>query len=384
MERRSFRLFVRAVRETESVARTPAAPVTPAVLRWAREDAGLTTADVARFTSVKPAVAEAWEAGAAKPTLSQLRHVADAMRRPVAFFLTPAPPKDHAKLPPDFRSHEGTPSPALRREVRSADERRTAYMELVGQNRNPWAAVVPTNSSSIRDWLGVSTEEIRQAPDAGAALKIWIRALEQRGVLVFQMSRVDPNECRGFSLAHRVYSVIVLNGADAPQARSFTLLHELAHLFDREGGMCLLQDDVDTERRCNRTAAAVLLPQEVVSTEARSAGGVDLVDSVVRGFRVSPQVAAFRLRDLGLIDQAIVGQVLARAAEGARRAAERKDTGGPARHVLLRRNLGDRYVAAVVDAMHAESISMTDATYLLDARVGTVERLEQAMAASGR
>lgn len=366
------------------MARTPDAPVTPAVLRWAREDAGLTTADVARFASVRPAVAEAWEAGAAKPTLSQLRHLADAMRRPVAFFLTPAPPQEHAKLPPDFRSYGGAPSPALRREVRGAQERRAAYMELVGHDRDPWVAVVPTNSSSIRNWLGVSTQEIRQTPDAGAALKVWIKAIEQRGVLVFQMSRVDPAECRGFSLALRVCPVIVLNGADAPQARSFTLLHELAHLFDREGGMCLLQDDVDTERRCNRTAASVLLPEEVVSTEARSAGGLDLVDAVVRGFRVSPQVAVFRLRDLGLIDQEIVGPVLARAAEAARRAAERKDPGGPARHVLLRRNLGDRYVAAVVDAMHAESISVTDAAYLLDARVGTVERLEQAMAGSGR
>jgi len=364
--------------------RTPDAPVTPAVLRWAREDAGLTTADVARFAGVKPAVADAWEAGAAKPTLSQLRHLADAMRRPVAFFLTPAPPKEHAKLPPDFRSHEGAPSPGLRREVRSAQERRDAYTELVSHDLKPWLGVVPTDSSSIREWLGVSTEGIRQTLDAGAALKVWIKAIEQRGVLVFQMSRVDPAECRGFALAHRVSPVIVLNGADAAQARSFTLLHELAHLLDREGGMCLLQDDVDIERRCNRTAAAVLLPEEVVSSEARNAGGLDLVESVVRGCRVSPQTAAFRLRDLRLIDQAIVGQVLARAAEAARRAADRKDTGGPARHVLLRRNLGDRYVAAVVDAMHAESISVTDAAYLLDARVGTVERLEQAMAGSGR
>lgn len=366
------------------MARTPDAPVTPVVLRWAREDAGLTTADVARFAGVKPAVADAWEDGVARPTLSQLRHLADAMRRPVAFFLTPAPPKEHAKLPPDFRSHEGAPTPALRREVRSAQERRDAYLELVGPVRDPWLAVVSANSSSIREWLGVSTEGIRQTLDAGAALKVWIRALEQRGVLVFQMSRVDPAECRGFALAYRVCPVIVLNGADAPQARSFTLLHELAHLLDREGGLCLLQDDVDIERRCNRTAAAVLLPEEAVTAEAGIASGLDLADSVVRGFRVSPQVAAFRLRDLGLIDQAIVGQVLARAAEAARRAAERKDSGGPARHVLLRRNLGDRYVAAVVDAMHAESISVTDAAYLLDARVRTVQRLEQAMAGSGR
>lgn len=366
------------------MARTPYAPVTPAVLRWAREDAGLTTLDVARHASVKPEVAEAWELGAAEPTLSQLRHLADAMRRPVAFFLTPEPPREHAKLPPDFRAHGGPPSPGLRRELRNAQERREAYLELAGDDRDHWLAGVPAGSAGIREWLGVSVEEIRESADPGAALKIWIKALEKRGVLVFQMSRVDPQECRGFSIAHTVCPVIVLNGADAPQARCFTVIHELAHLLDREGGMCLLQDDIDVERRCNRTAAAVLLPEGPIIAETSDARGLDRVDAVVRGFRVSPQTAAFRLRDLGLIEQVIVRQVLSRAAEAARRVAERENAGGPAHHVLLRRNLGDRYVAAVVDAMHAESISLTDAAYLLDARVGTVERLEQALAGSGR
>lgn len=366
------------------MARTPEAPVTPDVLRWAREDAGLTTADVARLAGVKPAVAETWEAGAAKPTLAQLRHLADAMRRPVAFFLMPAPPEEHAKLPPDFRSHEGAPSPRLRGEVRGAQERRDAYLDLKGQDRDAWLAAGQPERGSIREWLGVSVDEIRQTEDPTAALKTWIKALEQRGVLVFQMSRIDPAECRGFSLAHPVCPVIVLNGADVPQARSFTALHELAHLLDKQGGICLLQDEVDIERRCNRTAAVVLLPEDNLRSEARTAAGLGLVESLVRSFRVSPQVAAFRLRDLGLIDQAIVGQVLARAAEAARRAAERNDTGGPAHDVLLRRNLGDPYVAAVVDAMHAESISVTDAAYLLEARIGTVERLEQAMAGSGQ
>jgi len=366
------------------VARTPDAPVTPAVLRWAREDAGLTTDDVARVTGVKPDVAREWEAGTAKPTLSQLRALADALRRPVAFFLTPAPPVEHALLPPDFRSREGAMSPRLRREVRSAQERRDSYLELVGRTRWAWTDEVPTSGDGIRAWLAVSVDEIRHTADPGAALKVWIKALELHGVLVFQMSRVDPEECRGFSLAHPVCPVVVLNGADAAQARCFTALHELAHLLHRESGICLLQEDVAIERRCNRTAADVLLPDEALAAEARSFGGLYLVDAVVRGFRVSAQTAAFRLRELGFIEQEVVGQVLGRAAEAARRAAEREDTGGPAHHVLLRRNLGDRYIAAVVDAMHAEAISLTDATYLLDARVGTVERLERALAGSLR
>ncbi len=365
------------------MARTPEAPVTPAVLRWAREDAGLAPADVARVSGVAPAVAEAWESGAARPTLAQLRDLADAVRRPVAFFFSPDPPSEHGELPLDFRSHEGAPSARLRREVRDAEERRAAYLDLVGRDITPWAVKIP-DRAAIRDWLGVTLDVIQKTPDAGAALTTWIAAVEARGVLVFQMSRVPTAECRGFSLSRQVCPVIVLNGADAPAARSFTLLHELAHLLDRQSGMCLLQEDVEVERRCNHTAAEVLLPGNAVTSSARRFSGLDLVDSVVRDFRISAEVAAFRSRDLGLIDQAVVGHVLTRAAEAARRATERATTGGPTQPVLLRRNLGDRYVAAVLDAMHAESISVTDATYLLDARVGTVERLQQALAGTGR
>lgn len=365
------------------MARTPATPVTPAVLRWAREEAGLAVEDTAKLAGVKAAVASAWEDGVARPTLAQLRSLADALGRPVAFFLTPQPPELHMTLPPDFRSQAGAMSARLRREIRNAQERREVFLEL---ERAPavWSAPSRGGATAVREWLAVDLARIRESADAGAALKLWIRAVETRGALVFQMSRIEIDECRGFSLADPVCPVIVLNGADAPQARSFTLLHEVAHLLDREGGLCLLQDDVNVERRCNRLAAEILMPALAMREYAGSVNGAELVDGVVRAFRVSPQAAAFRLRDLDLVSPSVVTEVLARAAEAARRAESREESGGPAHHVLARRNLGDRYASAVIEAMHAETITVTDATYLLGERVATVERLEQALAGSVR
>jgi len=365
------------------MARTPDVPVTPAVLRWAREDTGLSVEEVAKRAGVKLAVAAAWETGDAHPTLAQLRAVADALGRPVAFFLTPRPPDAHATLPPDFRSRTRTPSPALRREIRTAHERREFFREIE-EAANTWDPPSRLEPVAVRDWLGVSVAEIRETPDPAAALKVWIHAVEERGALVFQMSRIEPKECRGFSLSDQDCPVIVLNGADAPQARSFTLLHEVAHLLDREGGMCLLQDEVAVERRCNRLASAVLMPQAALSETQAGPAGFELVDVVVRSFRVSPQAAAFRLRDLNLISQALVDEVLDRTSEAARRAETREQTGGPAHHVLARRNLGDRYLSAVLDALHTEAITVTDATYLLGERVGTIERFERTLAGSAQ
>lgn len=367
------------------MSRTPFAPVTPAVLRWAREDAGFSVEDIAKRADVKPEVVVAWESAVVQPTLAQLRSVADAVRRPVAFFFTVDPPESHAAIPPDFRSRSGMPSPALRREIRKAHERRESFRDL-DEAAIAWEPPLGTvEHEAVREWLGVSVMDIGgEATDPVAALRAWIQAVEDRGALVFHMSGIGIDECRGFSLADPSCPVIVLNGADAPQARTFTLLHEVTHVLDHQGGMCLLQDEVQVERSCNQRAAEILMPASAVREVVADVAGTSRVDVVARRFRVSSQAAAFRLRDLNLISQAVVDQVVERAREVARRAESREQTGGPAHHVLARRNLGDRYLSAVLDALHTEAITVTDATYLLGERVGTLERLEQTLAGSAR
>lgn len=197
---------------------------------------------------------------------------------------------------------------------------------------------------------------------------------------MFQMSRVPVEECRGFALDDEQLPVIMLNGADAAQARSFTLLHELAHLLDRTGAVCLLDDDREVEQRCNRFAAAVLMPQRAVGDVVGGRDPSDAVDTVARRFRVSPVAAALRLLGMGLVDQATVARTVQLAAAAAKQAAERESSGGPAHHLMKRRNLGDPYVGAVLDALHRDAITMLDATYLLESKVGTVERMERALA----
>ncbi len=47
--------------------------VKPELLRWVREDAGLSIEDVARKTGTKETTVRRWEDGVAKPTIRQLR-----------------------------------------------------------------------------------------------------------------------------------------------------------------------------------------------------------------------------------------------------------------------------------------------------------------------
>jgi Zn-dependent peptidase ImmA (M78 family) len=75
----------------------------------------------------------------------------------------------------------------------------------------------------------------------------WVSALEEAGVLVLASAggRVKVNEMRGFSLYYDQLPVIMVNGADSPRGRLFSLLHEFVHLLLHTSGLC----DMVTNRR---------------------------------------------------------------------------------------------------------------------------------------
>src|SRR5262245_19291842 len=65
-----------------------ALPVTPAVVRWARERAGYSLEEAGRaFKNIA-----VWEAGDSAPTYPQLEQMAEKFKCPVAVFFFPTPP----------------------------------------------------------------------------------------------------------------------------------------------------------------------------------------------------------------------------------------------------------------------------------------------------
>src|SRR5688572_5478710 len=83
-------------------------PVEPAVLRWARESAGLHQLPVAaKKLGVSEKTIDSWEAGSLPPTIKQLRTLSKIYKRPLAVLLLPRPPKDFDPLR-DFRRVAGS------------------------------------------------------------------------------------------------------------------------------------------------------------------------------------------------------------------------------------------------------------------------------------
>src|SRR5688572_5896437 len=109
------------------------AMVKPALLQWARENAGLSIENAALKAEIETDRLRDWEAGTDQPSIPQLRKLGEIYKRPIAVFFLSQPP--HGFDPQrEFRRLPGlTPqveSPQLRLMLRTALFRREAAREL--------------------------------------------------------------------------------------------------------------------------------------------------------------------------------------------------------------------------------------------------------------
>lgn len=301
------------------------APVDPAVLRWARERAGLEAADLApRFPKL-----EAWEAGETLPTLKQVEAFARAVHVPIGYLFLPAPPEEPLPIP-DFRTIAGQavrrPSPNLLDMLYAAQERQGWYREFALVTREPEARFVGslTTDTPVTEAAKTMAATLGFDLDARAACRTWQEALrlfigqaDRAGVLVMVSGVVlsnnrrplDPQEFRGFALADTRAPLVFINGADTKAGQMFTLAHELAHLWL---GASALSDaspaTLGGHRReeiwCNAVAAELLAPLEMVRAALQPGEALDTtLQRLARRFKVSTLVILRRLLDAGALDR---------------------------------------------------------------------------------
>jgi Zn-dependent peptidase ImmA (M78 family)/transcriptional regulator with XRE-family HTH domain len=390
------------------------AEITPAVLTWARQTAGFSLAEAARRLKVKEERIAAWEdpkSGNA-PSIPQLRKLAGLFKRPVAvFYLSEAPPRFAVMR--DLRRLPGTGarsySPAVQLEIRTANERRELALELAAdleQNIPKFTLAATTQEdpqtvgARIRTALGVSRElQLRWRDNEGrAGFNAWRNRIEALGVLVFQTTRFPSDEASGFAIAADTLPVIAVNRNDALTRRTFSLLHELAHLMIRVSGVSELATDVTRppedqriEVFCNSVAAAALMPRDVLLADARV---------VAQGTR-SAQWSDAEIRDLayqfGVSREALLRRLLTlnRTTEDfyARKRAQfivefnesQKRNKEKAAESEMKRNMpqetvsnfGRRLVNMVLDNYHQDRLTLSEVSGYLGLKVKHVPRLEK-------
>lgn len=380
--------------------------INPRVLAWARESAGLSpeagAAKLGLKTTAKATAAEKLleaERGERPVGRGLLQKAAAAYQRPLITFFLPDPPS-RGERGQDFRTSSGARSlrddamlDALVRDVRArqqlvrevlADDEDVRSLSFVGKSRvGEGAGQV---AASIRSELGVTVEDQRKAKDPAALFGLLRSAAERAGIFVLLLGDLGSHHSdlgddifRGFALADEVAPFVVINDNDALTARSFSLVHELAHIWIGASGVSGPLNGMPesvVERFCNEVAGELLLPPEALLRLSEAGGGdagraLDLTDEVSRIWNISQGVVAYRFMANGWITDEVATQLFRTFAERWRRERQRArdtreaDDTGPGFYIVRRSRLGAGLLSVVRRALQEDVLTHTKAARIL-------------------
>ncbi len=389
--------------------------VNPEILIWARQSAGFDVEDAARKlglgSSSKSTAAEklaAMEAGEKQPTRNQLAKFANVYKRPLITFYLAEPPKtgqrgQDFRQTPDARSQRANGMlDALLRDVKARQE----LVRDVLIDEEDFEAPNFVGSADIGFGVGKVVEMIANAlafdhtdislrkGDANALFGRLRAATEDAGVFVLVFGdlghhtlSIGADVFRGFAIADPVAPFVVINAKDARPARTFTLIHELAHIFLGQtgvsGSVSTEQPKTDLariERFCNDVAGEFLLPEghfrksSVAFASDDTEAARACIDLVASRWSVSEPMVAYRFQRTGeLSDEAY--QTLRQeyhqrwlAKVKKERAKQKENDGGPSGYVIKYYNLGPALVDVVHRNFNDRNLTHATAARLLGAK----------------
>jgi Zn-dependent peptidase ImmA (M78 family) len=365
--------------------------INPPLLQWALAESGYTVERVAKGISVPEHRLKDWLQATRQPTMRQVENLAHFFQRPFSIFFLPAPPKltplaaEYRRLP---KVKPGEESPELRLALRRMLLRRDTALELMAELGEPVTSFTlaahqregaEAIAQRLRAALGISVADQLGWPHESRAWNTWRDAAERMGVLVFQFSKVPLKEARGVALLRNPMPVVGINTKEMPEAKAYTLLHELAHLMlanANEEAPALNERRTEkqwheVERFAEQVASMTLVPSDVLREVLKqlSLGNgpwtIDNIRKLARRFRITPLAMATRLAGAGYMSWPQY--------HGWRRAweayvatlPERK--GGPVPQALkaVSRN-GRPFTTLVLGALAANRITSVDAARYLD------------------
>ena len=326
---------------------------------------------------------EAWESGDKPPTFKQAQNFAAKTHIPFGYLFLQIPPVEELPLP-DLRTIGGEqpqrPSAELIDIVQIILQRQQWYLEYLQEQgldelpprqlfntQTPLAAIV----NNMRRTLDIPAH-----PERGSwedYFRQLIHKIEDAGILVMRQGDLGHHtrplsvaEFRGFAIYDPIAPVIFINQADAPSARLFTLIHELAHIWIGQSG---ISDAKPTTQRqeeilCNAIAAEFLVPE--IEFEQHWQELEDWRENTAileTRFHVSKWVIARRAQSLGKITVQQYQQYIDELRERYRR--RERTAGGPTYYTTKKGHLSERFSKALVSETLSGRMLLREAGHLL-------------------
>ena len=361
------------------MAEDPRAHVTPKVLAWAREAAGLDLESAATRAHIAPDRLREAEQGEHLLTFRQARVLAQTYGRSLAFLMRSAPP-DEPSVETKFRRLRGAPPPPwsaelvrLERDLRMRQDAALEIYDALGEEP-PWHDAqerfgLPERFPGpdvVRVVLGLDPEE-RQG-DVWSSRRQLLQAIEWTGALVVRQPLPDA-DLRGFLVPHDDVPMIYVNSREDPRAQAFTMAHEFVHLLLAAAGRI----ERDEEEWCERFAGQVLMPTEEFLNVLQSSSGnaVNRAKTAAAWFGVTPFAAAVRARQLGAFTVTEMLEVRDRPTSPAPDAK-----GGDGNRNKVAR-LSPTFTDLVLAAADSSALTLSTASRLLRTKVDDFDKLRR-------
>lgn len=379
--------------------------ITPAVIKWAREQSGFNLEQVSNKLKRPLEQLESWEKGLDRPTISQARRLSEIYKRPLAVFYMSEPPlqfetlRDYRRLPEDQAREFTTELLELIRQIVEHHEWTRDF--FLDEEIDPLSFIGTFNiddspkkvAESILDTLNISKDDLFNVRTRGDALRYWIRRAEDAGVFVSRQGSVDLKECRGFVISDEIAPFIYINSSDAEAGQLFTLVHELAHLWLGTSGIS--NDDIKgvyesgeirkIEIFCNEVASLALLNEELFREKWSRFDEMTDVETRLSQlsilFKVSEEVIARRLLNERKISSAKYTELRDifrtrwEEQEAQRKQKMKERPGGPSYYVTKIMNNGLSYTRTVLSAYGDSTITSRDASALLNVKLNNLPKL---------
>jgi Zn-dependent peptidase ImmA (M78 family) len=219
----------------------------------------------------------------------------------------------------------------------------------------------------LREKLEFPFEDQVKEKSNDTAYKRWRESFENKlGVFSFQFS-LPTDETQGFSYSDTVPFCIAINSNGyGANSRTFTLFHELAHLLQRQSGICVpdrVAKDQHIEYQINEFTGAVLIPKD----RATRIIDPDKIYMTAKRFKVSSEVYVRRMHSLQLISQEEFFHLLEIIKKRVRTLKKGAFAGSPVQKCIAAK--GQLFYDSVVTAAKNGLLSYSQASEALELKV---------------
>lgn len=335
-----------------------------------------------------------WIVTEKNPTVAQIQQLSKTSKLPFGYFFLNKPPKLDLPLL-DFRtvSNSGIVEPTQElidtvNEMQSKVSWLKDYRKTQGTSPNAFVGTESVDTllstdkqaTMILHYFGLNTGWNLERKNAFNYLRDKVTnygiTVSVNGVVRNTRRRLNQNEFRAFALVDDWAPLIFINTRDSFNARLFSLVHELVHLWYGQSELLDFNFQMEPsynhpniEHKINAVTENILLPKTALvniwsETVADTIFGKIII--VSKKFGVSPMVTAIRLKGLKLISQQIVNQTRKSMLDNAFLRSRQDKKGGPSFYQNLAYKTDHNFAWDVINSTKNGETSYSDLFDLLN------------------